>query len=673
MKQTNFVKKITSFSAILLLSSNLSAQCSIDGLDSIYCSDGATAIISGVPSGGTFSGPGITGDVFDPIAAGSGDHVITYNYYDEKDVYYLRAAVGEPWSSPTNVNAMDVVFGAGEWSLGEFETVDPAVVFSDETGFVYIDGSDNGSAELATFLASNISAMEAWVQNGGKLLMNAAPNEGADITFGFGGTILEFDSPSGSVDVVDVEHPAFVGPLSPTAVTMTGSSYSHAHINGTGFSNILVNSTDASNIVLCEKSWGVGHVMFGGMTTYNFHSPATESQNWRTNLISYMYNYAGRVYLRASVAEPWGSASNVEAMDLAFGSGQWDMEFFETTDAEAVFSSATSFVYIDGSDNGALELNDFLTDNLELVENWVNDGGMLLMNAGPNEGGDMDFGFDGSMLMYDSPSGSVDVVDVAHPAFVGPNSPTASTMTGSSYSHAHITGTGFTNVLVNSTDATNVVLCEKTWGNGAVMLGGMTTNNFHLPAIESANWRANLLVYLSDSYEDFQCTAEQDVTVLNPISIDYTVGDEMFGTDGGIDISVTGGLPGYVYDWDNDGTGDFDDSEDLVDVVSGDYVVVVEDSWGCIAAATIFVDSQVGIVEQQQLDIKLYPNPTAGATILELEGEYTYELLDLNGKIVLKGNAVGKETLELSVLENGVYFINVTSNQMVQTLKIVKK
>ncbi len=673
MKKPNIFKSILSTAVLLCLGINVNGQCSFSGLDSIYCADGSSATLVGTPEGGEFSGPGVTGSTFDPVVAGSGDHVVSYNYEIIKENYYLRSAEGEPWGSASNTEAMDLAFGAGEWSMAEFESLDPAEVFSEATGFVFIDGSDDGAVELAAFLSANLSLIEDWVDEGGRLLMNSAPNEGSNIPFGFDGSTLVYADPSGSVDVVDLTHPAYLGPNSPTAVTMTGSSYSHAHITGTDFTNVLVNSTDATNIVLCEKAWGAGHVMLGGMTTNNYHSPLAESANWRANLLHYMSNATSRFYLRATAGDPWGSSSNTDAMNLAFGTGQWTLGFFETLDPEAVFSSSTSFVFIDGSDNGAAELNTFLIDNLEIIENWVDAGGSLLLNSAPNEGGDMDFGFDGSTLVYADASGSVDVADLLHPAYVGPNSPTAITMTGSSYSHAHITGSGFTTVLVNSTDATNIVLGEKNWGNGNVMMGGMTTSNFHTPLLESNNYRANLMVHMSELYDGYVCTATQEVTVLEPLAVSFTTEDEIFGDDGSIDITVTGGYPDYSFDWDNDGTGDYDDTEDLSGMVAGTYVVIVEDEWGCTASETIVINSQVGIATETQLAIKLYPNPTLGETVLEMEGDFVYMLYDLNGKTILTGSGFNKETLELSSLENGVYFIQISAGNVNQTVKLVKK
>ncbi len=55
---------------------------SISGLASDFCVDDATFTMSGSPAGGTFSGPGVSGQDFDPASAGSGSHTITYTYTD---------------------------------------------------------------------------------------------------------------------------------------------------------------------------------------------------------------------------------------------------------------------------------------------------------------------------------------------------------------------------------------------------------------------------------------------------------------------------------------------------------------------------------------------------------------------------------------------------------------
>lgn len=54
----------------------------ISGLDAEYCEDGMGSTLTATPVGGTFSGSGVTGDQFDPAAAGVGTHTIYYNYTD---------------------------------------------------------------------------------------------------------------------------------------------------------------------------------------------------------------------------------------------------------------------------------------------------------------------------------------------------------------------------------------------------------------------------------------------------------------------------------------------------------------------------------------------------------------------------------------------------------------
>lgn len=69
----------TTLSSPVLDASSLEAAV-ISGLDSFYCIDQASDTINAVPSGGTFSGDGISGNVFDPATAGAGTHTISYSY-----------------------------------------------------------------------------------------------------------------------------------------------------------------------------------------------------------------------------------------------------------------------------------------------------------------------------------------------------------------------------------------------------------------------------------------------------------------------------------------------------------------------------------------------------------------------------------------------------------------
>ena len=92
-----------------------------------------------------------------------------------------------------------------------------------------------------------------------------------------------------------------------------------------------------------------------------------------TNLVGNVY------YIRYSGGENWGSPDNVNALTAIFG-------VFTTTDFVAavpatIFSPATGFVFMEGGNAGATELNNFLIANITQIQNWVAAGGRLYIKA----------------------------------------------------------------------------------------------------------------------------------------------------------------------------------------------------------------------------------------------------------------------------------------------------
>lgn len=55
---------------------------SISGLSGSVCISSPPLTMNGTPTGGAFSGPGVSGTIFDPTAAGSGSHQVNYQYTD---------------------------------------------------------------------------------------------------------------------------------------------------------------------------------------------------------------------------------------------------------------------------------------------------------------------------------------------------------------------------------------------------------------------------------------------------------------------------------------------------------------------------------------------------------------------------------------------------------------
>jgi hypothetical protein len=85
-----------------------------------------------------------------------------------------------------------------------------------------------------------------------------------------------------------------------------------------------------------------------------------------------------------------------------------------------------------------------------------------------------------------------------------------------------------------------------------------------------------------------------------------------------------------------------------------------------------------GISEHFSDDVHLYPNPSKDLVHFEISAntsEYTYELVDLTGKVLMKRqNHESKNAFDISGLENGYYFIRATNadSKEVITKRIIK-
>ncbi len=87
------------------------------------------------------------------------------------------------------------------------------------------------------------------------------------------------------------------------------------------------------------------------------------------------------------------------------------------------------------------------------------------------------------------------------------------------------------------------------------------------------------------------CTATLSKTLTQPapLSLSASVTNATCPTDadGAIDLTVSGGTPGYTYDWDNDGLeAPDDDPQDLNSLLPGTYTVIVTDANGCTATTS---------------------------------------------------------------------------------------
>ena len=93
--------------------------------------------------------------------------------------------------------------------------------------------------------------------------------------------------------------------------------------------------------------------------------------------------------------------------------------------------------------------------------------------------------------------------------------------------------------------------------------------------------------YIATLTDGAGCTLQEIVDINEAQSLTVNVVQQdptCFGdNDGSIDLFVSGGnvAVDYTYDWDNDGTGDDDDTQDLSNLGAGTYGVTIYDDAGC--------------------------------------------------------------------------------------------
>jgi hypothetical protein len=164
-----------------------------------------------------------------------------------------------------------------------------------------------------------------------------------------------------------------------------------------------------------------------------------------------------------------------------------------------------------------------------------------------------------------------------------------------------------------------------------------------------------------------------EVEVVELVEAGAVATDELFGSDGTIDLSYTGGAAVYTFDWDNDGTGDFDDPEDLTDLDPGTYTVIVMSEAGCSDTTSATVGTQLSVDVIDGVVVKTYPNPTEDHLFIEVEGTFTYELINVGGSLIMNGQGIDKEMIDLSELTSGAYFLSLKKGEFLQTIKVTKK
>lgn len=100
------------------------------------------------------------------------------------------------------------------------------------------------------------------------------------------------------------------------------------------------------------------------------------------------------------------------------------------------------------------------------------------------------------------------------------------------------------------------------------------------------------------------------------------------------------------------------------------------DANGCTNSESIdieIVECTNSIIEAGETFFEIYPNPTSGNVHIELNGSFTFELVDSRGRMITSGSSESSATVNISHIESGVYLVKLKQDAKTYIGRIIKQ
>lgn len=167
---------------------------------------------------------------------------------------------------------------------------------------------------------------------------------------------------------------------------------------------------------------------------------------------------------------------------------------------------------------------------------------------------------------------------------------------------------------------------------------------------------------------------------LTPVQIDSSEVVQMTSQgadDGEIEIFVSGGVGNYNYLWLNTVGDTLGSSSTIGGLAPGDYFCIAADSNGCEVLSDTFTLDLITATRRDidQNSVEIYPNPFSESITVEVTGNLVIgmEILTSKGQNVLHlDRPLDMSAIDLTSLDQGVYYVVIYTNDGVCTRKIIK-
>lgn len=616
-------------------------NANFSGLAANYCSDDAASTLSPVQAGGTFSGTGVSGNIFDPTSASIGSNTVTYDVTvsgcsaSSNQITTVNALPDATFSGLTATHCADGssvtltpstgggTFSGTGISGNDFDPSSASIGNNDITYSITVNGCASATTQSTTvnpvpdasFTGLNVSYCDVDAP------VTLVPVVAGGTFSGTGITGNDFDPSAAGCGNVDVTY----------SVTVSGCSAMSTESTFVGNAP-SVTLTPTNPLCFGDSNGQIDLSVVSTCGTYNVdwaHIAGTSNPEDLTGLVAGNYSVtvtsdgcAATVGITLSEPAVPVLVSNVLSQDpnaCGASDGQIQIDVMGGT-------PGYTFDWSDGAGFTATTQNiaGLPAGNYMVVATDVNgcEGSASYFLHDPN-GPTVSLNVSGSNLLVDCKGDLGGVIDI--------------------------------NVTLNG----GATSADYLWSNAEVTedIAGIGAGTYSVLVTDNNG-----------------CTGGLTVDVMEPLAItaNATPTDEMMGNDGAINLVASGGTGALTYSWTGP-NGFMSTDQNLSGLEAGLYEVTITDDNGCELVLQVIVGGSVKVIDTNSIQVNAYPNPTSGWLRVQTSvSDGQVIVRDAIGRVVLQKAMNGSATdIDLSIEPNGIYFVEFRQQQIIKVIRVV--